>query len=53
MPTDFAAPDPLIDALVANLDAVTPRRWAHEAALLAGLIAADSRAVPVLERAAR
>ena len=38
MPTDLAPPDPLIDALVADLGAVTPRRWTQEAALLAGLI---------------
>ena len=41
MPTDFVPADPLIDALVADLDAVTPRRWTHEAALLAGLIVAE------------
>ena len=38
MPTDLAPPDPLIDALVADLGAVTPRRSTQEAALLAGLI---------------
>lgn len=42
MPTDFAAPDPLIDALVADLGAVTPRRWTQEAALLAGLIIVEA-----------
>lgn len=38
MPTEFAPPDPFIDALVADLTVVTPRRWTSEAALLAGLI---------------
>jgi hypothetical protein len=42
MPTDLAAPDPLIDALVADLGAVTPRRWTHEVALLAGLIVIEA-----------
>lgn len=37
MPTDLAPGDPLIDALVAGLDPVRPRRWQQEAALLAGL----------------
>ncbi len=42
MPTEFGAPDPLIDSLVADLGAVTPRRWTHEAALLAGLIVVEA-----------
>lgn len=37
MPTDLAPGDPLIDALVADLGAVKPRRWQREAVLLAGL----------------
>jgi len=42
MPTDLAPADPLIDALVADLGAVTQRRWTHEVALLAGLIAIEA-----------
>lgn len=41
MPTDLAPPDPLIDALVADLRVVNPRRWTHEAALLTGLIVVE------------
>lgn len=41
MPTSLSAPDPLIDGLVAELRPVSPRRWSREAALLAGLGAAE------------
>ena len=41
MPTDLAAPDPLIDALVADLVAVRPRRWTREVALLLGLVGVE------------
>lgn len=41
MPTDLAPADPLIDALVADLGAVRPRRWPREAALIAGLAAVE------------
>jgi hypothetical protein len=37
MPTDLSPGDPLIDALVADLGPVQPRRWQREAALLAAL----------------
>jgi hypothetical protein len=42
MPTEPAAPDLLIDALVADLGAVTPRRWTQEVGMLAGLIAVEA-----------
>jgi len=41
MPTDLAPPDSLIDALVGDLRAVNPRRWTREAAVVAGLVAAE------------
>jgi hypothetical protein len=42
MPTEPAAPDLLIDTLVADLGAVTPRRWTQEVGVLAGLIAVEA-----------
>ena len=42
MPTEFAPADPLIDSLVADLRAVTPRRLPREAALLAGLVVLET-----------
>jgi hypothetical protein len=42
MPTETGPADPLIDQLVADLSAVTPRRWTREAALLAGLVIIES-----------
>ncbi|MFZ4688575.1 MAG: NrsF family protein [Polymorphobacter sp.] len=41
MPTEFAPADPLIDALIADLGPVKPRRWTHEAGLLLGLMLAE------------
>ncbi len=41
MPTEFAPPDPLIDALVADFHAVTPRQWRREAAFVAALVMAE------------
>ncbi|KPF78501.1 hypothetical protein IP88_03630 [alpha proteobacterium AAP81b] len=42
MPTDFHRADPLIDALVADLAPVRPRRWWREAALLAGAVVVEA-----------
>lgn len=42
MPTDFAPADPLIDALVADLGPVAPRRWWREAAIVAAIGAGET-----------
>ncbi len=41
MPTEIMPRDPLIDALVADLAVVRPRRWTREALLLGGLVAVE------------
>lgn len=41
MPIELHPADPLIDALVADLHPVQPRRWTREVALIAGLVLAE------------
>lgn len=41
MPIDLHPADPLIDALVADLQPVQPRRWTREVAVIAGLVVAE------------